>query len=181
MGVDDIPRRLDRRARDRVEFAKRPAAAARRPGSRIDPAQLGHELRKIPGRLVLIIDELIRIRPAVDPPVDRPGEGVPALRVTAGDWLGDPQRQVRSQLRQPVPLPLQVPCPRPHPRQPRAEVVAKPVNGVHRPGRRSRADRQGGQPGELRGHQPPDQPGVDLDFPVMHFHPGSPTPLERRN
>ena len=38
VGVDDVPRRLDRGTRDGVEFAERPAPAARRPGGGLDPA-----------------------------------------------------------------------------------------------------------------------------------------------
>src|SRR5262249_56375570 len=75
----------------------------------------------------------------------------------------------------PLPLPLQVFGPRPHAWQPRAQVVTKPVKGVHRPRRPNRADRKAGQLGELCGHQPPDEPSVNVDLAVMHLHLGSPS------
>ena len=101
-----------------------------------------------------IVDEFLRIRLAVDPPVDRPGEGVGARRIALPNRLGNPQRQVRSELREPMPLLLQVPCPL----APRAAVARR---GGRRAGRSrspspwtSLADRQVGQLGELRGDQP---------------------------
>jgi hypothetical protein len=49
-------------------------------------------------------------------------------------------------------------------------VIAKPVDGIHRPGRPNCADRQVGQLRELRGHQPRDKLIVDIDLPRMHLH-----------
>jgi hypothetical protein len=107
VAVYDAPRRLDRRARDGVEFAERPAPAAGCPCG-IYLAQLGHEPREIPGRLLLVVDEIVRIRSAVDPPVDRPGEGVRARGMALSDRLRHPQRQVWGELREPAPLFFQV-------------------------------------------------------------------------
>jgi hypothetical protein len=45
-------------------------------------------------------------------------------------------------------------------------VVAK-LDGVHRPRGLNLTGRQVGQLGELCGHQPPDELGVDVDLPVM--------------
>ena len=63
-------------ARDGVELTEWLATAARCSTDGIYSAQLGNELRKISGRLTFIVDELIRIRLAVDPPVDCPRERV---------------------------------------------------------------------------------------------------------
>jgi hypothetical protein len=85
------PRRLDRRARDGVELSQWLAPAVRCPDDGIYSAQLDHEVRKFPGRLAFIVNELIGIRLAVDPSVDRPREGVRARRVALPNRLGDSQ------------------------------------------------------------------------------------------
>ena len=89
---------------------------------------------------------------------------------------GGPARPARghaakdgSELRQPVHSFSEILGPRRHARQPRAEVVAKPVDGVHRPGRPNGADRQVGELGELYSHQPLDKLHVDSDLPTCIF------------
>src|SRR6185312_16130495 len=79
---------------------------------------------------------------------------------------------MRREPRQPAQFAHQVAGVPPDPRQPGADVVAKPVDGVHRPRRPDRSDRQASQPRELDRHQPLDEPGVDADLPVMHPHAG---------
>ena len=170
--VDDLGRRLDGRARPVVKFAQRPAPGLRRSGDG-DLTQFADEPSQVLGRLAFICDELLGVRLDVDPAVDGPGEGVPVRRIALRHRLGDPQRQARCELRQPVALPLQGLGPRWQPRQPRAQMVSQPVDGVHRSRRRNGADRQPAQPRELRGDQPPDETGVDVDLTVMHLHPGS--------
>lgn len=76
IAVDDAPRRLDRHPRDGVELAEWPAPGARCSDDGIRLSQLDHEPRKLPGCAALIVDELPRIRLALDPAVDRPGAGV---------------------------------------------------------------------------------------------------------
>ena len=73
IAVDDIPRRLDRRARVAVELAEWRTPAARYPGG-IDTGQLGHELAKVLGCLAFVVNEVVRVRLALDPSVDRPRE-----------------------------------------------------------------------------------------------------------
>ena len=170
VAIDDAPRRLDHLARDGVELAEGPAPTTRRPDG-IDPAQVDHEPGEILGRPPLVVHQPVRIRLAVDPPVDRPGERVRAPRTPPPNRLGNPQRQPWGELREPAPLPVQVRCPLRHPRQPRTEPVAKPVDGVHRSRRPHLGDRQVRQVGKLFGHQPPDEAGIDVDLPVMHLHP----------
>ena len=84
-------RRFDRLARDGVELAQRLAPGARCADDGIYPAKLDHELRQILGRLVVIVNELIGVRLAVDPSINRPREGVRARRVSLAQRLGDVQ------------------------------------------------------------------------------------------
>ena len=148
---------------------QRPAPGARRARG-IGPAQSGHEPGQVTGGLALVRDQLIGVRLAVDPPVDRPGPGIPLSRAAPGHRLGDAQRQARREPRQPVALRLQIPGPPGHARQPSVQVVAQPVDGVHRPGGPERSHLPPGQPRELRGHQPANELGIDVGLVVVHLH-----------
>ena len=91
IAVDNAPRGVNGRAGGVVELAQRPAP---RPGRRggLYRAQLGHELRKIDGRLPFVPDEFVRIRLAIDPLVDRPRELLPVRGVAHGHRFRNPQR-----------------------------------------------------------------------------------------
>ena len=106
------PRRCRSTPPDEAIAARVPASSSRSgrrpprgaPSAASIRAQLGHEPREVAGRLTLVVDERVRVRLAVDPAVDRPGERVRARP-------GDPSRPARGpaatgagRAREPVPL-----------------------------------------------------------------------------
>ena len=125
-------------ARDGVELAQRLGGRRAVPPTGAIRRSSATNCARSSAASTFVVDELVRVGLALDPAVDRPRERIGARRVALRDRLGDPQRQVRSEPGQPLPLLLQVPRPTRHARQPRAEVVAEPVDRVHRPGRRNR-------------------------------------------
>ena len=91
IAVDNATRGVNGRAGGVVEFVQRPAPRPGCPGG-LYPTQPGHEPRKIDGRLLFIPDELVRIRLAIDPLVDRPRELLPVRGVAHGHRFRNPQR-----------------------------------------------------------------------------------------
>jgi hypothetical protein len=76
-------------------------------GGGVDRTQLEDEVREIGRRLAFIVDELIGVRLALDPSVDRPREGIPGRRFAHRERLGHLQRQLWRESRQPLPLLLE--------------------------------------------------------------------------
>ena len=122
----------------------------------LDRPQFGHEPGELLGRAALI-DRAIVGR-AMDPPIDRPGEGIVLAWAAVPDRLGNRQRDPRRSRGSHSNSFFRSRAQRPT-RQPHAQLVTQPVDHVDRPGRAHPLDRQAGvAPGTA--WRPADEPAA---------------------
>lgn len=85
LDIEVVTRRLDQGTRIGIQLLQRPPPTTWRPHDRTCTPQLQDELGEICGREALVIDQVVRVRLALDPAVDRPGVGVRARRAPLCD------------------------------------------------------------------------------------------------
>ena len=151
-GVDDAvergdhagdARRHDRRVARVVERAAAEAVAPLRGRAAVgvDPLQRGEERGEVERDPSRVGEGRGRRRLAVEPAQDRPGIRVALGGLTLRDRLGDRQRELRREPRQPRLLALDLPDPALVAREPHRQRVAEPVGVVVPPGLRDRRHR----------------------------------------
>lgn len=158
-----------------VQLVERAAPQAGRRFGRVDRTEGKDQLRELDGGSLRVPDLADRDVLPLDPGEDGPGKRESLGRIAAAERLGDRERQLRGEPRQPFELTLESLDLARLARQPYKLVGAKPVVRVVGPTREHGLDRQVGPLGERTGDETLHEGRVGVD--LVRVHPsGQPPP-----